>query len=228
VIDLRQGQVVRAVRGERSAYRPVVSRLVAGSVPCEVAAALLARAPGGGTPVLYVADLDALQGGAPQVLVLRSLLEAHPRLELWIDAGFAQASAADALADAVGADAARLRPVFGSESLASRAALAALAERPDAILSLDERHGRPLDAAGCRTAPELWPATVIVMTLDRVGSGAGPDLATFVRLRERAPHRRWIGAGGVRDAADLHAAAAAGADAWLVASALHDGTLAIG
>jgi len=230
VIDLRQGQVVRAVRGERSAYRPVVSRLVAGSAPCEVAAALLARvpAPEGGAPVLYVADLDALAGGAPQVGELRELLRAHPRLELWIDAGFAQASGADDLAAAVGADAARLRPVFGSESLASRAALAGLAARPGAILSLDERHGLALDAAGCRTAPELWPQTVIVMTLDRVGSGAGPDLAAFARLRERAPQRRWIGAGGVRDAADLRAAAAAGADAWLVASALHDGTLAIG
>jgi phosphoribosylformimino-5-aminoimidazole carboxamide ribotide isomerase len=31
-----------------------------------------------------------------------------------------------------------------------------------------------------------------------------------------------IGAGGLRHADDLEAAAAAGADAWLVASALHD------
>lgn len=228
MIDLWQGVVVRAVRGERSGYRPVVSRIVAGSAPREVAAALLARTADGGAPVLYVADLDALQGGAPQVDVLRSLLEAHPRLELWIDAGFADGPAADALADAVGADAPRLRPVFGSESLASRTALAGLAERPGAILSLDERHGRALDAAGCRTAPELWPATMIVMTLDRVGSGAGPDLAALARLRALAPRRRWIGAGGVRDAADLRAAAAAGADGWLVASALHDGALSGG
>jgi phosphoribosylformimino-5-aminoimidazole carboxamide ribotide isomerase len=42
-----------------------------------------------------------------------------------------------------------------------------------------------------------------------------------------APDRTWIGAGGVRDAADLRAAHAGGAAGWLVASALHDGTLQI-
>jgi phosphoribosylformimino-5-aminoimidazole carboxamide ribotide isomerase len=230
VLDLRHGQVVRAVRGERAAYRPVDSTLVAGSGPCAVAAALLARVPrpDGAVPPLYVADLDALQGGRPQATVLRALRHARPGLELWVDAGCADVDAADALVAAVGAadpDGGRLRCVFGSESLASRAALAAVAARPDAILSLDARHAAPLDPAGCWDAPELWPATVIVMTLDRVGSGAGPDLATFAGLRARAPDRRWIGAGGVRDAADLRAASAAGAAAWLVASALHDGTL---
>jgi phosphoribosylformimino-5-aminoimidazole carboxamide ribotide isomerase len=222
VIDLMDGQVVRAVRGERSAYRPIESRLVAGSAPCAVAAALLARVA---APALYVADLDALLGGVPQVDVLHDLLRALPGHELWLDAGFADVPAADALVQRLGADAARLRCVFGSESLASRAALAAAAGRPGAILSLDFAQARPLDPAGCRAAPELWPASVIVMTLDRVGSGAGPDLAAFAELRARAPGRRWIGAGGVRDAADLRAAAACGADAWLVASALHDGGL---
>ena len=66
---------------------------------------------------------------------------------------------------------------------------------------------------------------MIVMTLDRVGAASGPDLETFARLRAMAADRRWIGAGGVRDADDLAAATAAGADAWLVASALHDGRL---
>jgi phosphoribosylformimino-5-aminoimidazole carboxamide ribotide isomerase len=61
------------------------------------------------------------------------------------------------------------------------------------------------------------------MTLDRVGSAGGPDLETFERLRAMAPDHTWIGAGGIRDAADLEAGAAAGAAGWLVASALHDG-----
>ncbi len=35
VIDLMQGQVVRAVRGDRGSYRPIVSGLCAGSDPVE-------------------------------------------------------------------------------------------------------------------------------------------------------------------------------------------------
>ena len=64
------------------------------------------------------------------------------------------------------------------------------------------------------------------MTLDRVGSAEGPDLASLAAVRAIAPRAALIGAGGVRDLADLRAAAAAGATGWLLASALHDGRIA--
>lgn len=227
VIDLMRGQVVRGVRGERHAYRPVVSRLADGSAPCVIAQALRRAAPppAGCEPILYVADLDAIQGGPPQAAVLRELLQAQPDLGLWLDAGFSGPAALRGLQELLGPAAGRVRPVYGSESLASAAALDALAADPRAILSLDSRLERPLDPSGCWQRPEAWPRTVIVMTLDRVGAAGGPDLDTFTHLRALAPDRTWIGAGGVRDAGDLRAAAAGGAAGWLVASALHDGTL---
>ena len=79
VIDLMQGQVVRAVRGQRQSYRPIVSTLCEGSAPVDIAQALCRRA---GARRLYIADLDALLGGAPQVDVLRELLQALPEVEL--------------------------------------------------------------------------------------------------------------------------------------------------
>jgi phosphoribosylformimino-5-aminoimidazole carboxamide ribotide isomerase len=122
--------------------------------------------------------------------------------------------------------AARIVPVFASESLPSREALRRCFERhPAGVLSLDRRDGRRLDPAGCWDAPELWPARLIVMTLERVGADAGPDLDTLREVQARAPAVRLIGAGGVRNPADLARAAEAGAEAWLVASALHDGRL---
>lgn len=225
VVDVLGGRVVRAQRGERASYRPIVSPLAAGSDPATIARALLSRCAPAAAPVLYVADLDAILGGAPQVPALSALGRAWPGLVLWIDAGFAGAHAAQALRRAPGLQGVRWRAVYGSESIVDPAALDGLAADRHAILSLDARHARPLDPAGCWQRPHAWPGTVVVMTLDRVGADAGPDLDTFARLRALAPERRWIGAGGVRDAGDLAAAAAAGAEGWLVASALHDGRI---
>ena len=224
VIDLLRGQVVRAVRGERHAYQPIVSALCASSDPRTVARVLCRHCA---SAQLYVADLDALQGGAVQVEVLRALLAALPAVALWLDAGFADAQAAAEVLRRLAPERQRVVPVFASESLRSRAALAACFQPPGlasagAILSLDRRAGQRLDVAGCWDAPELWPQRVIVMTLERVGADAGPDLATLAEVRAKAPGSAFIGAGGIRDPADLALAAAAGASAWLVASALHD------
>ena len=227
VLDLAHGQVVRGVRGDRAAYRPIVSRLVAGSEPVAIAEALLPPVVPGlaaGSP-LYVADLDAIQGGAPQVGTLRRLLASRDDLCLWLDAGVAGPGEGAALRDALGASGDRVRLVYGSESLSAGGIGRALADDAQAILSLDCRRDRPLDPAGVWARPDLWPRTIVVMTLDRVGAAAGPDVATLPALRALAPDRTWIGAGGIRDRNDLRTAASTGATAWLVASALHDGTL---
>lgn len=227
VMDLLQGQVVRAVRGERGAYQPVRSLLCASSEPVAVARALTRHCA---SPLLYLADLDALLGGAAQTALLHELLAALPELDLWVDAGFADRAAAARWCAALGPLAARVTPVFASETLRDADALQGLCAGDDAaragcILSLDRRQGRRMDAAGCWDTPSAWPTRVIVMTLERVGAGAGPDLQTLAAVRRSAPGVALIGAGGIRDEADLAAAAAAGASAWLVASALHDGAI---
>ncbi len=63
------------------------------------------------------------------------------------------------------------------------------------------------------------------MTLARVGSGAGPDLARLAAIRSVAGEREIYAAGGVRDAVDLSALKAAGAAGALIATALHDGRI---
>jgi HisA/HisF family protein len=227
VIDLLNGQVVRAVRGDRQSYQPIVSALCASSDPVTVARILCEHCA---AQQLYVADLDALQGGAVQIAVVRQLLQAVPGVELWLDAGFAGAPQAHAVCGDVGPLAERIVCVFGSESLRSRDALQACFKPADApsrqaILSLDRRDGQRLDAAGCWDSPALWPQRVIAMTLERVGAGTGPDLHTLRELQALSPSTQFIGAGGIGSQADLLLAREAGASAWLVASALHDGKL---
>ena len=221
VVDLLAGQAVRAVRGERSDYRPLRSSLCAGSEPLTVARALLDHCA---SRQLYVADLDGLTGRGAQTELLAGLLAGLPGVEIWLDAGFASPSDAAAVLAAAGD---RITPVVASESLPDASAIRGFTDRwPHALLSLDRRKGAPLGAASCWTERHLWPERVIVMTLDRVGSFEGPDLDTLADVRARAgTARRVIGAGGVRSADDLQAAARSGADAWLIASALHDGRI---
>jgi phosphoribosylformimino-5-aminoimidazole carboxamide ribotide isomerase len=237
VLDLLDGHAVRAVRGDRANYRPVQSTLCATSEPLAVARALLAAS---GADTLYVADLGAIVAQRADTSTLAALCaglnptgaEPGRRVQIWLDAGFADYASMRAQLMRIGAPHGTLVPVFGSETLRTPDALHD-AERAgyQPVLSLDRRAGRPLTAAHVTTAlhdtPACWPARVIVMTLDRVGAYEGPDLATFDAIRTRAgSERTLIGAGGIRDRADLDAAAQSGAHAWLIGSALHDGKLA--
>lgn len=232
VLDLLDGQVVRAVRGERTAYRPIQSRLAAGSEPLTIARALLAAS---GARTLYIADLGAILQRGAHVHALAALRTALPGVDIWLDAGYTDYTSMRALFDHIDTlipgDAhparpslARLVPVFGSESLRDIHALqTAQAAGLAPILSLDHRGGALLAATSLDNGSAWWPSRVIVMTLDQVGSYAGPDLASVERVRDSAPaHTTVIGAGGIRHRADLDTAANTGASAWLVASALHD------
>ena len=223
VIDLLGGQVVHAKRGERDRYRPIESALTTGSAPQDIVAALLALQP---FRACYVADLDAIHGHGDHRSTVAALQARWPEVAFWVDAGLATADDCRRWLDA------GLRHlVIGSESQTDGATLeAALALAGDdrVALSLDVRRGLPLGPAALHEEPARWPRRVIAMTLDRVGSGEGPDLDRIAMLAARRPGVRVWGAGGVRDAADLDALAAQGTDAVLGASALHDRRLDAG
>ncbi|HTI17731.1 MAG TPA: HisA/HisF-related TIM barrel protein [Trinickia sp.] len=227
VLDLLDDHAVRAVRGERSHYRPIQSSLCATSDPLEVARALGAAT---GSTTLYIADLGAiLQRGAhtETLAALCDALGAHA--SIWLDAGFTDFASMCAHVERIqglarSASPATLVPVFGTETLRDPHAIAEATEAGHApILSLDFRGGRTLGLA--HAGSTWWPSRVIVMTLDRVGAFSGPDLDTLAAVRAVAGERELIGAGGVRDDADLARASSSGASAWLVASAIHDGTI---
>lgn len=217
VVDLRQGLVVRAQGGDRARYRPL-NDVPAASEPTAVVQDLVARHP---FSVLYVADLDAITGTGENGRALRALRRCFPDLTLWVDAGFRDAESALRFRETgLGV------PVLGSETLDDRDVVLRVARLvPDALLSLDFRGDTFVGPAGLLDAPDSWPARVVVMSLDHVGSGRGPDLARLRRLRAVAPDKRIFAAGGVRDARDLEAIEATGAAGVLFASALHENRL---
>ncbi len=218
VLDLMGGSVVRARMGQRDQYRPIETPLAPTSTPVDVARGLMRLHP---FRTLYVADLDAIGGGNGNDAVLQALRQAFAGVTLWVDNGIADVARAKAW---LGRDLGCL--VLGSETQRDVSLVAGLTEEPRAILSLDFRGSDFQGPRDLLADPACWPSRVIVMTLARVGSGAGPDLDRLAAIRVAAPERAVYAAGGVRDAGDLAALAHLGIAGALVATALHDGRLA--
>jgi len=212
VIDLMHGVVVSAKLGERASYRPIETPLSPTPDPVDVAAGLMRLAP---FRTLYVADLDAILERGDNFAVLDRLRRAFPDCELWIDNGASDAHRV-AATRAFGA------PVIGSES---QRGLALLGSERDVLLSLDYRGDAFQGPPDLLARADLWPPRIIVMTLARVGGGAGPDFQRLAAIRRIAGPRNVYAAGGLRDRADLEALKAAGAAGVLAASALHDGRI---
>ncbi|MEX2185896.1 MAG: HisA/HisF-related TIM barrel protein [Pirellulales bacterium] len=243
VIDLMRSQVVRGIAGRRAEYRPIQSRLVAGSNAVDIAQAFLRL----GLARLYVADLDAIGSGnagdradgraAPDWDCYRALSDIG--MELWIDAGLRDERAAEELARFEHRGRAIDGVVAGLETLGDPATLKRFVDVVGAerlVFSLDLRDGRLLsDAEAWRGVSPLDCGQIalacgvrrmIVLDVAAVGVEAGvPTLGLCEALRRHAPTLEIVSGGGVRGAEDLMRLADAGCDGALVASALHDGRL---
>lgn len=214
------GVVVRAQRGDRENYRPLDSRLCPSSNPLEVARALLELYP---FRQLYIADLDAIRGKGQHLDTVAALQQEFPALEIWLDAGLS------GLADLARWSALDVQWVVGTENLQDEASAIALLDGlgANAILSLDFHHQSRKGLASLFDQPHRWPQRVIAMTLDRVGSDSGPDMALLELLQQQSG-RDIFAAGGVRSTDDLNHLKQQGICGALVASALHDGKITAG
>jgi phosphoribosylformimino-5-aminoimidazole carboxamide ribotide isomerase len=223
------GMVVQGLQGDRARYQPLKSVLTESCVPLDVARALWAET---GCGDLYIADLDAIERSGEHWVEIQKLATEIP-VCLWVDAGVR-----DPEAIATWMEAGVGRVVVGSETVhdvedldAIRAALPA----DRLVFSLDLQQGQILSACPeLHTLPPLsflghladggW-THVILLTLDRVGTGSGPDLSLWEEARHRFPDLKLLAGGGVRSVEDLHRLSQLGASGVLVASALHSGRL---
>ena len=219
VIDLKDGTAVHAVRGERERYRPVHS-VVGGEDGDALALARGFRSLG--LEELYVADLDAITGAGENRATIAALAR---EARVMVDAGVSEPEPVRALLD-LGAH----RVIVGTETLRDPDALPG-----GVVLSIDLRDGRLLSPDPQLAGLPALDAVkrlhrealrdVIVLDLARVGSGAGLDFELIAEIHAAFPALELLAGGGVRDAADLRALAAAGAAGALVATALHTGVI---
>ena len=225
VIDLMKGEVVQAMRGDRTNYRPVQSLLARDAQPLSVARALQEVT---GCDEFYIADLDAIMGGQPQWNVVREMASGI-RAKLSLDAAIADTAKAMKAIEA-GAE----RAIVCSETLqdldASSAIRSALpAER--LLFSIDVVKGRvrsrcpalhdadPLAALDLM-ARQGW-SQFIILTLDLVGTGDGPAWSLVEEASSRFPELSIIAGGGVRTPQDLQQLASMNVSGVLIATALH-------
>ncbi|MDR3637466.1 MAG: HisA/HisF-related TIM barrel protein [Isosphaeraceae bacterium] len=231
VLDLKQGQAVHAVGGDRAHYRPVESRLHPGSDPVGIARAFSERL---GLRTLYLADLDAIAGARPSFGTYGALRDLG--VEVWLDAGLRTAADLGAL---VGTGVSTL--VVGSETLRCPAILDKVLAKmgPERVVfSLDLKAGQPLLAAGADWGlPEPWAVAMralghgaqrlLLLDLARVGTGTGVGTLALAReLSSQFPVEIAVG-GGIARAEEIKDAAHAGVSAVLLGSALHSGAIEI-
>jgi uncharacterized protein related to proFAR isomerase len=239
VIDLRGGRAVHAHAGARERYAPV--RRVA-DVAIDGDAVALARTYVEKLSVdaLYVADLDAIAGGAPQDAQIGSI--ALCDVPVWLDAGITSVSQAHR-ARALGVS----YVVVGLETLTSFEALGEICTAVGGervAFSLDLKGGQPLgrlkaaptkisgaEAPGAAGGPPTVSSiavkaasagvgAIIVIDLARVGTGSGLDFDLLASIREAVPGITLIAGGGVRGTEDLVRLGGVGCDGALVATML--------
>jgi phosphoribosylformimino-5-aminoimidazole carboxamide ribotide isomerase len=218
VLDLKQGTVVRARMGQRGQYRPITTPLASTSNPIDVACGLLSIYA---FRTFYIADLDAIAGSGDNNAALMHLKVEFPNLTFWVDNGIADWASAQRWLDAsLG------HLVLGSETQKDELLVRELSRDDRIILSLDYRGDAFVGPEALLKNVDAWPNRVITMTLARVGSAMGPDWSRLAAIKCSGRGRCIYAAGGVRDAADLIALADRGIVGALVASSLHNGTLA--
>ena len=234
VLDLRGGVAVHARGGARARYAPVVSRLAPAARRGDAAAMAAAYAASGARSI-YVADLDAIEGREPQEsLVCACCAAVGAATRVWIDAGISTPDAAQRWLGMRGVE----RVIVGLETMSGMGALADIVRAVEpgrVVFSVDLRNGRPdtrddvlrrsspveLACAGVRAGA----ASVLLLDLARVGSGAGVDDALASEMAARIAPAELLVGGGIADLDAVHRLSALGVAGVLVASALHDGRI---
>ena len=212
VIDLKDGMVVHAVRGDRANYQTIHqhSVLTNKSDINSVLAGFLALHP---FKRFYIADLNAITRSGNHDALIQSLAHAHPDIEFWLDNGSQLAGIKN--------DEANLKWVIGTESQQTPPCTL----NHEYILSLDFKNELPAGLTAWFSQTEFWPKNIIVMTLSRVGSNNGPDFEKLSSLRQTHPNKHFIAAGGIRHYNDLLKLKNIGIGAALLATALHSGAI---
>jgi phosphoribosylformimino-5-aminoimidazole carboxamide ribotide isomerase len=220
VLDILNGAVVHAVRGERNLYEPIAgySKIVSSSEPLDILHALRPQE-------VYVADLNQLIGRGENLAVIK---EISAMAKTMADAGISKASDLDCLPASV-------CPILGTETARFKL-MEELAPQRNIVVSLDMMNRKVLarDALLADETPfqalqrlnHLPLDGVILLELNRVGTSSGLDTAFLEKALDISEHPLILG-GGVKNEEDLRALEEMGFSGALVATAVHNGRVPV-
>jgi len=227
VIDILNRQVVHAVKGRRSQYKPLESILTKSTDPLSVAEAFKLL----GFSEIYIADLDSIIDCRDDFGQIRQVTE-KTGLSLLVDVGVTGIERAHRLMDS-GVQ----KIVIGTETLKSKAFVAEALQHfgsGHVLISLDLKDGKVLtqpDFNGPTEPMQLLKefrtfgaSQVIVLDLSRVGSGEGVDFAFIEETIPETGMNFYVG-GGVRNLNDLKRLQSLGVAGALISTSLHNGKI---
>lgn len=229
VIDILNGIAVNALRGKRSEYHPLKSKICDSTNPMKVALSFRNY----GFHEIYIADLDAIMNKGSNCFIFEKI-SAMPQVELLIDAGISDLKNAQNLLKAKSH-----KIIIGTESLLGLGFVKDAVElfgNNRVIVSIDLKNGKILSKSKdvsslninqliCKLQ-EVGLNQIIILDLSRVGSNEGVDIALLKRVLRCFKGKVFVG-GGIRSVDEVLEIEKLGVEGVLLASALHSGSILI-
>jgi phosphoribosylformimino-5-aminoimidazole carboxamide ribotide isomerase len=183
---------------------------------------------------LYLADLDSILG-KPINFALYQRIKTKTNLDFMVDAGVTEVAKAEKLLNA-GVS----KIVIGTETLRGldfvNQAVKFFGENR-VVVSIDLKKGEVMSVSEdirsmnairiAQTLEEIGVSQIILLDLDRVGTGRGANVKVLKEVLKKTEARVLIG-GGIRGLQELEELRKLGVSGALVASALHNGKLKVG
>jgi phosphoribosylformimino-5-aminoimidazole carboxamide ribotide isomerase len=228
VLDLLDGVVVHAKRGERDQYKPInrFSSIVRSSDPVQIVEELKPAE-------VYLADLNRLMNTGDNRELLKDLkTRTTEEVKIMLDYGIKGIADLKEAVEAELADTFVLGTETASQDLieeASKRTMLRVSVSVDlfnkTVLTHDKRLKRdPLELL--KKLNEYPVQDIIVLELDRIGTKSGIDFEFLARAVDVSEHTILCG-GGLRSYEDIYKMEKIGVKGALVATALHDGSISV-
>lgn len=221
VLDILNGSVVHAVKGERSKYKPIQGSMICDSSdPFEVISAVKPHE-------IYIADLDHIQNIGDNFEIIKKI---SSKTKTMVDIGVTNMDDVQKcaqIADTV---------IIGTETASFEVIeMAAIKFHGRINVSIDMKNGyvltkdktmevRPEDII--RRLNEIEIHEIIMLDLGKVGTSAGIDEIFLNNIADLSNHNILVG-GGIKNLDDIETLERLGVGGALAATALHNGNIPI-